>query len=97
MDRALAEKQFKVYYQPKYDIRGEKPVLASAEALVRWQHPEFGMVSPGQFISVFESNGLIQKLDRYVWNEAAAQIRQWKDTFGVTDSCIGQCFKSRYL
>ena len=42
------------------------------------------MVSPGQFISVFESNGLIQKLDRYVWNEAAAQIRRWKDTFGVT-------------
>ncbi len=84
MDRALAQREFKVYYQPKYDIRGEKPVLASAEALVRWQHPELGMVSPGQFISVFENNGLIHKLDRYVWNEAAAQIRRWKDEFGVT-------------
>ena len=42
------------------------------------------MVSPGQFISVFENNGLIHKLDRYVWNEAAAQIRRWKDEFGVT-------------
>ena len=83
MDRAIAEKQFKVYYQPKYSITGEKPVLTSAEALVRWQHPEFGMISPGEFISIFEKNGLIQKLDRYVWNEAASQIRHWKDVFGV--------------
>ena len=82
IDRALSEKQFKVYYQPKYDITGDKPVLRSAEALVRWVHPEFGMISPGEFISLFESNGLIQLLDRYVWNEAAAQIRKWKDTFG---------------
>ncbi len=81
MDRALAEKQFKVYFQPKYNIQGDRPVLVSAEALVRWFHPEFGMVSPGEFISLFESNGLIQKLDRYVWSEAAAQIRRWKDEF----------------
>ena len=83
MDRAIAEKQFKVYYQPKYCITGEKPVLTSAEALVRWLHPEFGMISPGEFISIFEKNGLIQKLDRFVWNEAAAQIRRFKDEFGV--------------
>ena len=81
MDKALAEKQFKVFYQPKYSIKGEKPVITSAEALVRWFHPEFGMVSPGAFISIFENNGLIQKLDRYVWNEAAAQIRLWKDKY----------------
>ena len=82
MDKALAERQFKVFYQPKYNVTGGRPVLASAEALVRWMHPVFGMVSPGEFISLFENNGLIHKLDRYVWNEAAAQIRQWRDEFG---------------
>ena len=82
MDRALSEKQFKVFYQPKYSITGDKPVITSAEALVRWFHPEFGMISPGQFISLFENNGLIHKLDRYVWNEAAAQIRLWKEKYG---------------
>ena len=83
MDRALSEKQFRVFYQPKYSITGSQPRLSSAEALIRWFHPEFGMVSPGQFISLFEENGLIQKLDRFVWNEAAAQIRQWKDCYGI--------------
>lgn len=83
MDKALEEKQFKVFYQPKYSIVGEKPVITSAEALVRWFHPEFGMVSPGEFISIFENNGLIQKLDRYVWNEAAARIKYWKDKYDL--------------
>lgn len=84
MDDALADKDFKVFYQPKYNIKGDKPVLSSAEALVRWSHPELGMVSPGEFVPLFEKNGLIQKLDRYVWKEAAAQIKRWKDTYGVT-------------
>ncbi len=83
MEKALSEKQFKVFYQPKYKISGEQPVLTSAEALIRWFHPEFGMVSPGEFIPLFEDNGLIQKLDRFVWTEAAAQIKRWKDEFGV--------------
>ena len=76
---AIAENQFKVYYQPKFDVRPDTPILTSAEALVRWIHPEMGMISPGVFIPLFEENGLIQKLDRYVWNETARQIRQWKD------------------
>ena len=84
MDTALEEKQFQVFYQPKYDIRGDRPRLSSAEALVRWFHPELGMISPGAFVPLFEENGLIQKLDRYVWNEAAAQIKKWKDSFGRT-------------
>lgn len=84
MDTALSEKQFKVYYQPKYNIKGDRPTLASAEALIRWQHPDFGMVSPGAFIPLFEENGLIHKLDQFVRREAAAQIKQWKDTYGMT-------------
>ena len=81
---ALEQRQFTVLYQPKFDIRGEKPRLSSAEALVRWKHPVYGMISPGVFIPLFEKNGLIPDLDRYVWREAAAQIRDWKDRLGVS-------------
>ena len=80
---AINERQFKVYYQPKFDIQPEIPVLVSAEALVRWQHPTLGMVSPGAFIPLFEENGLIQRLDIYVWREAAAQIKEWKERFDI--------------
>ncbi len=81
---ALREKQFLVYYQPKFKILGEKPLLASAEALIRWKHPELGMISPGVFIPLFEENGLIQKLDDYVWREAAARIADWKARYGLS-------------
>lgn len=83
MDAAIAERQFAVYYQPKYDIRGDAPVLYSAEALVRWIHPELGFISPGAFIPLFEENGLIARLDDYVWRQAAAQVRDWRDRLGV--------------
>ena len=76
---AIADKQFQVFYQPKFDVRPDTPVLSSAEALVRWMHPKLGMVSPGVFIPLFEENGLIQRLDTYVWEETARQIREWKD------------------
>ena len=79
---AIREKQFTVYYQPKFDVREDTPVLHSAEALVRWRHPTLGMISPGIFISLFEENGLIRELDSYVWREAAAQIRAWKERLG---------------
>ena len=79
---AIREKQFTVHYQPKFDVRPQEPVLNSAEALVRWKHPEFGMVSPGVFIPIFEENGLIRELDSFVWREVASQIRQWKKTLG---------------
>ncbi len=82
--KAIEERQFVVYYQPKFDIRPDIPVLASAEALVRWQHPELGMISPGVFIPLFENNGMIRELDSYVWREAACQIREWKDRLGFT-------------
>ena len=76
---AIDDNQFKVFYQPKFDVRPDTPVLTSAEALVRWDHPELGMISPGIFIPLFEQNGLIQKLDHYVWKETARQIKEWKE------------------
>ncbi len=81
---SLESGRFKVYFQPKYDIRPDKPVLASAEALVRWDHPELGMISPGLFIPLLEDNGLILDLDQFVWRETASRIREWKDRFGYS-------------
>ena len=84
IDDAIANGEFIVYFQPKYGIAEETPVLRSAEALIRWKHPEYGMISPGEFIPLFENNGLIQKLDHFVWRRSAEQIREWKEKFGVT-------------
>ncbi len=81
LPRAIAEDEFKVYFQPKYDITGDVPVLRAAEALVRWEHPEFGRIPPGDFIPLFESNGLIRRVDLYVWEETARQLREWKDRY----------------
>ena len=81
---AIEQNQFTVYYQPKFDVRPDIPVLSSAEALVRWNHPELGMISPGVFVPLFEENGLIQRLDSYVWRETARQIREWKDRLGYS-------------
>lgn len=82
--RAIYDHEFIVYYQPKYDIRGRQPVLNSAEALIRWVHPEFGMISPGVFIPLFEKHGLIQQLDSFVWKESARQMREWHDRLGLS-------------
>ncbi len=82
--RAVEKYEFEVYYQPKYDIQCDPPKLVSAEALIRWQHPELGMIPPDDFIPLFERNGQIGIVDKYVWTEAARQIVRWRDQYGVT-------------
>ena len=82
--RAVEEKQLVVYYQPKYNVQCDPPRLSSAEALIRWNHPELGMISPATFIPLFEGNGQIGAVDNYVWNEAARQIAEWQEKYGVT-------------
>ena len=84
LGRALEAHEFEVYYQPKYAIQSEPPQLSSAEALVRWQHPELGTISPEDFIPLFERSGQISAVDHYVWEEAARQIASWRDRYGVT-------------
>ena len=79
---AIREKQFTVFYQPKFDVRPDEPVLCSTEALARWRHPKLGLISPGVFIPLFEKNGLIRELDSFVWREAVAQIRTWEERLG---------------
>ena len=82
--RALDEHEFEVFYQPKFDIQKDPAEIVGAEALVRWQHSEWGLISPGDFVPLFEKNGQIKLLDRYVWSQAARQIAAWRKTFGMT-------------
>lgn len=84
INTAIEEKQFIPYFQPKYSIQGDKNVLSGCEALIRWNHPELGMISPNSFINLFESNGLIQMVDTFIWNEVAKQIKHWKETLGMS-------------
>ena len=81
---AVEKQQFKVYYQPKYDIQQGRPKLVSAEALIRWDHPELGLLSPTDFVPLFEENGLIGVVDNFVWQEAARQVAQWREAYGFT-------------
>lgn len=76
---ALENNEFVLYYQPKYAIIGEKPELHGAEALIRWISPEYGFLSPGRFIPLFERDGNLEILDRHVLKLACRQIRQWLD------------------
>lgn len=77
MENALETGQFNVYLQPKVRISDAK--IVGAEALVRWIHPEKGIIPPNEFIPVFEKNGFIQKLDHYMHRQVCALIRKWID------------------
>lgn len=80
MKTSLLNKDFKVYYQPKYDINTKK--MIGAEALVRWEHPDMGMVSPGEFIPIFEENGFITELDVYVWEHVCEFMEEMRNKSG---------------
>ena len=77
MRGALKGNEFILYLQPKYELQSN--TLAGAEVLVRWIDPERGMISPGDFIPVFEQNGFIMKLDYYVWEKTCQLLRRWLD------------------
>jgi diguanylate cyclase (GGDEF)-like protein/PAS domain S-box-containing protein len=76
MERGLEQKQFVVLYQPVVDMETER--LTGVEALVRWRHPEDGLLSPNQFIANAEANGLIVPLGRWVLREACEQLARWR-------------------
>ena len=76
MERALEEEQFQVFYQPKHEAITEK--IVGAEALVRWNHPEYGFMSPGQFIPLFERNGFITKLDTFILERVCKDLTHWQ-------------------
>lgn len=80
-ESALEERQFIMFLQPQVTKDGN---VLGAEALVRWHHPEHGMIPPGEFIEVFEKTGLIHRLDQYIWDLAAQKLKEWKER-GLTN------------
>lgn len=77
MNSALSEEQFEIWLQPQFNH--SSGALIGAEALVRWRHPRKGLVSPGEFIPVFERNGFVYELDKYVWDRTCRCLRRWLD------------------
>ena len=73
----LRKNEFTFFLQPQYELNTRKVI--GAEALVRWNHPVLGVVSPSVFIPVLESNGYITKLDQYIWEQVCQTIRAWID------------------
>ncbi|NVZ81317.1 EAL domain-containing protein [Pseudomonas yamanorum] len=73
--RALDQQELRVYYQPVHDLQDSR--LIGVEALVRWQHPERGLVPPGEFIPIAERTGLIADIDAWVMDQACRQMCQW--------------------
>jgi diguanylate cyclase (GGDEF)-like protein/PAS domain S-box-containing protein len=80
--RGLEQKEFRVFYQPKVDVISGR--IISMEALVRWEHPELGLLSPVEFIQLAEESGLIMPLGEWVLREACLQNVRWQSE-GVTD------------
>lgn len=77
MEMAIQNKEFTLYLQPKYNI--EKGTIIGAEALVRWISLENGFISPGDFIPVFENNGFVYEVDKFIWEESCRYLRKWLD------------------
>ena len=74
--RALERQEFELYYQPKINLHSNK--IVGVEALIRWQHPERGLLLPGDFISIAEDSGLILPIGRWVLREACSQAQVWR-------------------
>ncbi|WP_347903154.1 phosphodiesterase DibA [Pseudomonas purpurea] len=83
--RALEQQELRVYYQPVHDLKSSR--LIGVEALVRWEHPQRGLVSPAEFIPIAERTGLIAEIDAWVMQQACQQMCQWQQA-GVVLSFV---------
>lgn len=95
---ALEEDQFKLVYQPMVDLRNGE--VHKVEALLRWQHPQLGFVSPADFVPLAESTGRIVDIGHWVFEQAADQARRWRahfqPDFQISINCSPVQFYSRY-
>ena len=91
---ALAREEFVLHYQPRIDLRSMS--IVGMEALIRWNHPELGQVSPMQFIPIAEETGLIEAIGQWVLEEACLQTRRMMDKFG-RPLCISVNMSARQL
>ncbi|ATE80289.1 MULTISPECIES: phosphodiesterase DibA [Pseudomonas] len=90
--RALEQQELRVYYQPVHDLKTSR--LIGVEALVRWEHPQRGLVSPAEFIPIAERTGLIAEIDAWVMRQACQQMCQWQ-AGGVVLSFVAVNVSSR--
>ncbi|MEN2398022.1 phosphodiesterase DibA [Pseudomonas halotolerans] len=90
--RALQQQELRVHYQPVHDLATSR--LIGVEALVRWEHPQRGLVSPAEFIPIAERTGLIAQIDTWVMEQACRQMRQWQEA-GVALSFVAVNVSSR--
>lgn len=75
--RALAAGEFEVWFQPQYNNNSD--TLIGAEALVRWNHKDKGLLEPSKFIPIFEKNEFIYSIDKYMWEQVCIHLRKWID------------------
>lgn len=90
--RALEQHELRVFYQPVHDLSTSR--LIGVEALVRWQHPQRGLVAPGEFIPIAERTGLIAEIDAWVLEQSCWQMRQWQAA-GIELSFVAVNISSR--
>ncbi len=90
--RALEKEEFVVYYQPQIDLKTQK--MIGAEALVRWQHPDLGLVFPTEFIGLAEETGLIVPIGEWVIRKVCAQNKKWQDA-GCGKVCVSVNLSAR--
>ena len=77
LDTAMSQQEFEAYYQPKVDMDTGK--IVGCEALVRWNHPQRGLLMPGSFVPLFEKKGLIVRMDFHVFEQVCRTMRRWLD------------------
>lgn len=77
LDQALQENEFVVYYQPKVSMKDGS--IIGSEALIRWNHPDKGFLMPGVFIPIFEKNGMVKKVDLWLFEEVCKTMRTWSE------------------